>query len=73
MLSPLAAVYHAVDQNRSADSLYMITVPDALTPMMTGTIGLVVQTFLTLRASKLFSRRRLWRAAFMGGMGVFML
>lgn len=51
----------------------MITVPDALTPMVTGTIGLVVQSFLTLRAAKLFNRRRLWRTAFLAVLGVVML
>lgn len=30
----------------------MITVPDAVTPMMTGTIGFVVQSFLATRASR---------------------
>jgi hypothetical protein len=51
----------------------MITVPDALTPMMTGTIGFVVQSFLTVRASRLFGRQRVWRAVFLGCLSVIML
>lgn len=51
-LRPLAAFFHGVSQDRQSDALYMETVPDAVTPMMTGTIGFVVQSFLTVRASR---------------------
>lgn len=73
IINAFECVWHAVDQDRSADELYMISVPDALTPLLTGTIGLVVQSFLTVRASKLFNRRTVWRTAFVAVLGVVML
>ena len=72
-INAFEAVYHAVNQDRSAESLYMSTVPDAFTPMLTGTIGIVVQSFLTLRASRLFNRQRMWRALFLAVLAPVML
>ena len=60
------AYFHGISQDRTANAVFMTTIPDALPPVMVGTIGALVQGYLSVRASRLFARRRVLRGFFLG-------
>ena len=57
-------MYHGVNQDRSLDSVYMTNLVDCFHSILTGLLGLIVQSFLAIRASRLFGQRKLAKRVF---------
>lgn len=54
---------HGLSQDRSVASVYLTSLVDCPHSLLSGLLGALVQTFLALRASRLFGRRK-WAKRF---------
>ena len=62
-----------LSQDRSVLGVYLTTTGDAVHSLLSGLTGALVQTFLALRASRLFGRRRLVKRLFLVSIFVVIL